>query len=65
MAKDRTRIGRSLLQGVGMLVVLGLAGCGLGGPAHGPASGNAAATVDMGFTRFQPETLHISAGQTV
>jgi plastocyanin len=48
-----------------MLAVLGLAGCGLGGPAHGPASGNAAATVDMGFTSFQPETLHISAGQTV
>src|SRR5690242_10621358 len=49
----------------GWRALLGLSGCGLGGPAHGPASGNAAATVDMGFTSFQPETVHIRAGQTV
>ena len=65
MDKSGKPIGRALWQGVGMLALLGLSGCGLGGPAHGPASGNAAATVDMGFTSFQPETVHIRAGQTV
>ena len=65
MAKDRKWIGHALARGIGMLALLGLGGCGLGGPAHGPVSGNAAATVDMGFTSFQPETVHIRAGQTV
>jgi len=50
---------------LGALIALGLAGCGLGGPAHGPASARASAVVDMGFTSFQPETVHILAGQTV
>ncbi len=47
------------------VLALGLAGCGLGGPAHGPASPNAAAVVDMGFMSFEPATVHIRAGQTV
>src|SRR4051812_18078910 len=47
------------------LAVGGLAGCGLGGRAHGPASPNASAVVDMGFSSFQPESVHIRAGQMV
>jgi Plastocyanin len=54
-----------LSYGLGILAVVGLAGCGLGGRAHGPASPNASAVVDMGFSSFQPETVHIRAGQTV
>ena len=42
-----------------------LAGCGLSGPAHDAASPNAGATVEMGFGSFDPETVHIKAGQTV
>jgi plastocyanin len=42
-----------------------LAGCGLSGPAHGPASPDAGATVTMGFGSFDPETIHIKAGQSV
>ena len=42
-----------------------LAGCGLSGPAHGPASPNAGATVTMGFASFDPAEVHIKAGQTV
>jgi plastocyanin len=42
-----------------------LAGCGLSGPAHGPASPTAGATVTMGFVSFDPETIHIKAGQSV
>ena len=56
---------RFLSHGIGILAVAGLAGCGLGGRAHGPASPNASAVVDMGFSSFQPETVHIRAGQTV
>ena len=55
----------ALSRGIGLLAILGLAGCGLGGPAHGPASANAAAVVDMGFSSFQPATVHIQAGQSV
>jgi plastocyanin len=47
------------------LAFLALTGCGLGGPAHGPAMANAAAVVDMGFSSFNPETVKIRAGQTV
>ena len=54
-----------LSYGLGILAVGSLAGCGLGGRAHGPASPNASAVVDMGFSSFQPETVHIRAGQTV
>lgn len=42
-----------------------LGGCGLTGPAHDAPSPNAAAVVDMGFTSFEPEVIHIHAGQTV
>jgi plastocyanin len=42
-----------------------LAGCGLGGPAHGPAAPEAAAAVDMGFSSFKPTTVNIRPGQTV
>ena len=55
----------TLSHGLGVLAVVGLAGCGLGGRAHGPASPNASAVVDMGFSSFQHETVHIHAGQTV
>ena len=49
----------------GLVVLASLAGCGLGGRAHGPPSPNASAAVDMGFASFQPETVHIRAGQSV
>jgi plastocyanin len=49
----------------GLLALASLAGCGLGGRAHGPPSPNASAVVDMGFASFQPETVHIHAGQSV
>jgi plastocyanin len=55
---------RSLLHGIGILAVAGLVGCG-GGRAHGPASPDTSAAVDMGFSSFQPEAVHIRAGQTV
>jgi plastocyanin len=42
-----------------------LAGCGLSGPAHGPASPDAGATVSMGFGSFDPGVIHIKAGQSV
>jgi plastocyanin len=60
-----SKIMRPLSRGLGILAVAGLAGCGLGGRAHGPPSPNASAVVDMGFSSFQPETVHIRAGQTV
>ena len=49
----------------GLLALASLAGCGLGGRAHGPPSPNASAVVDMGFASFQPERVHIRAGQSV
>ena len=42
-----------------------LSGCGLSGPAHDEPAKDAAAVVDMGFASFDPETVHIHAGQTV
>jgi len=42
-----------------------LAGCGITGPAHDAPMANAAAVVDMGFASFDPEVVHIRAGQTV
>ena len=45
--------------------LLMLTGCGLTGPAHDAPSPTAAAVVDMGFTSFEPEMVHIHAGQTV
>jgi plastocyanin len=41
-----------------------LCGCGLSGPAHEKPAANVAA-VDMGFASFDPEVVHIRAGQTV
>jgi plastocyanin len=42
-----------------------LAGCGAGGPAHGPPDSHAAAVVDMGFASFTPANVTIKAGQAV
>lgn len=42
-----------------------LVGCGLTGPAHDAPAPKAGAAVDMGFTSFEPEVVHIRAGQTV
>jgi plastocyanin len=47
------------------LPALLLAGCGLTGPAHGPASPAAGATVTMGFGSFDPAVIRIKAGQAV
>ena len=47
-----------------LLMVLAISGCGLGAPAHGPAS-NAAAIVDLGFTSFTPPEVTIGVGDTV
>jgi plastocyanin len=60
-----SKIKHPLFYGLGILTVASLTGCGLGGRAHGPAAPNASAVVDMGFSSFQPETVHIRAGQTV
>ncbi|MGH6976460.1 MAG: cupredoxin domain-containing protein [Stellaceae bacterium] len=46
------------------LVIL-VAGCGAGGPAHGPPDARAAVVVDMGFENFTPATVTIKAGQIV
>ncbi len=46
-------------------LALALAGCGMGGPAHQPALGNAAEVVDMGFESFNPMVVNIRVGQTV
>jgi len=48
-----------------IIAFLTLAGCGLGGPAHGPAMANATAVVDMGFMSFSPASVNVRAGQTV
>jgi plastocyanin len=42
-----------------------LCGCGLSGPAHGPAAPNAAAAIDMGLESYSPASVTIRAGQTV
>ena len=42
-----------------------LSGCGLNGPAHGPAAPNTAATIDMGFESYDPASVTIRAGETV
>ena len=60
-----SKIKHPLFYGLGILTAASLTGCGLGGRAHGPAAPNASAVVDMGFSSFQPETVHIRAGQTV
>jgi plastocyanin len=48
-----------------VLPALLLGGCGLSGPAHGPESPNAGASVTMGFGSFEPADVHIKAGQSV
>jgi plastocyanin len=54
-----------VLTGVLAVPVIILSACGLSGPAHGPASTTAGATVTMGFGSFDPATIHVKAGQTV
>jgi plastocyanin len=50
----------------GMLAALLLAGCGLTGPAHGPAPTDAAAVVEMtNGLAFSPDRIVIPAGGTV
>jgi plastocyanin len=44
--------------------LLALTGCGLGGPAHDPVKPGMVG-VDMGFASFEPDTIHVKAGQTV
>ena len=46
-------------------VLLAASGCGMNGPAHDAPMPDAAATVDLGFMSFSPETVTIHAGQTV
>jgi plastocyanin len=50
-----------------LLVSLAVAlyGCGLGGPAHGPAAPNAAAVIDMGIESYSPDKVTIRSGDTV
>ena len=48
-----------------LAVALPLAGCGVGGSAHGPPDARATAVVDMGFENFTPDSVTIKAGQTV
>ena len=48
-----------------LAAVFGLSGCGLTGPAHDAPAPQAGAAVDMGFTSFEPDVVHIRAGQTV
>jgi len=50
---------------VTLAIALPLAGCGVGGPAHGAPDARAAAVVDMGFESFTPATVTVKAGQTV
>lgn len=59
---DSARATRSLLLLTGLAA---LAGCGITGPAHDEPMANAAAVVDMGFASFDPEVVHIRAGQIV
>lgn len=65
-SEDRTMLGSRLMP---ILLTLGFAsalgGCGITGPAHDAPMANAAAVVDMGFTSFEPEVVHIRVGQTV
>lgn len=56
---------RAIGSAVSLAAVLTLGGCGLTGPAHDAPSPQAAAVVDMGFTSFEPEVVHIRAGQSV
>jgi plastocyanin len=56
----------SMIKSLSLLAALGgLGGCGITGPAHDEPMTNAAAVVDMGFTSFEPEVVHVRAGQTV
>ena len=56
---------RTLKSLVPLASIAALGGCGLNGPAHDQPMANAAAVVDMGFASFDPEVVHIHAGQTV
>jgi plastocyanin len=48
-----------------VLGTISLYGCGLGGPAHGPAAPNAAAVVDMGIESYSPDKVTVRSGDTV
>lgn len=50
---------------ISILGLAALSACGSGGPAHGPVSPDASAAVDMGFTSFDPQTVHVRVGQKV
>ena len=50
---------------ISILGLVVLAGCGSGGPAHGPVSPDAGASVEMGFTSFDPQIVHVRAGEKV
>jgi plastocyanin len=52
------------IQLVSVFGLLALAGCGLSGPAHDPVKPGMVG-VDMGFASFEPDTIHVKAGQTV
>jgi plastocyanin len=56
---------RALLRFLALTPALVVAGCGMGGPAHQPALGNAAEVVDMGFESFNPSVVNVRVGQTV
>jgi plastocyanin len=47
------------------LAMMALCGCGLNGPAHGPAAANSAAVIDMGFESYSPARVTVRAGETV
>jgi plastocyanin len=51
-------------QFLAMLSFLTLSACGLSGPAHDAVKPGAVG-IDMGFTSFEPATVHVTAGQTV
>jgi plastocyanin len=58
-------ISRTITSFVLLTSLAALSGCGLNGPAHDEPMKDAAAVVDMGFASFDPETVHIHAGQSV
>ena len=56
---------RTIQRQLVLVLTIVLAGCGVGGPAHGPPDPHAAAVVDMGFESFTPATVTIKTGQLV
>lgn len=59
---SRLHAGAALLSAL----AFALAGCGDSGPAYGPPSADAAATVELTSTlSFDPHTVRVKAGETV